>query len=46
MWTRGKGEGKTNWKIIADVDTLPCVKQTASGKHKEPTAQGAQLGAL
>ena len=30
--TVGKGEGGTNREIRIDINTRPCVKQTASGK--------------
>ena len=30
--TAGEGEGGTNWESSTDRCTLPCVRQTASGK--------------
>ena len=41
----GEGEGVTNLECGTDIYTLPCVKQTASGKLLY-IAQGAQLGAV
>ena len=31
MDTVGKGDGGMNWEIRFDINTLPCVKQRASG---------------
>ena len=28
----GEGEGRMNWENTIDTDTLPCIKQRASGK--------------
>ena len=45
MGTRWEGEeGEMNWEIQFDINTLACVKQTASGKLLY--RKGAQLGAL
>ena len=30
--TEGEGKGRIHWDSRTDVDTLPCVKQIASGK--------------
>ena len=43
-WTGGHrvgGEGGMNWEIRSDIDTLPCVKQIASGNLLYSTGSSA-----
>ena len=43
MWTQGEGEGGTNWEIKFDINTLPCVKQIASGNQLYSTGSSTVL---
>ena len=51
-WGHGAGEGGTKWEIRIDIDTLPCIKQIASGKLLYGTESSAwcsvitQMGAM
>ena len=37
----GEGEGRTHWKNTTDIDTLPCIKERASGKLPYSTGASA-----
>ena len=42
MDTEREGEGRMNWELRFDINTLPCVKWIAGGKllyHKRSPAQ-------
>ena len=43
-WTvggAGEGEGGMNWEVGFDINTLPCVKQVASGNSQCDTGSSA-----
>ena len=42
----GKGEGGTNWEIRFEINTLPCVKQMASGNLLYSTGSSAQCSVM
>ena len=42
MDTVGEGEGGLNWEIRFDINTLPCVKEIASGNVLYSTGSSAQ----
>ena len=44
--TVGGGEGGTNWEMRIDIYTLPCVKQTASGKLLYSTGSSARCSVV
>ena len=44
MHAEGEGEDEMCWEIRCDINTLPCVKEMASGNRWY--GQGAQLRAL
>ena len=41
MDTVGEEEGGTNWEIRFDINTLPCVKEIASGNLLDSTGSSA-----
>ena len=44
--TGEEGEGGRNWEIRFDVNTLPCVKQMASGKLRYSTGSSARCSVM
>ena len=42
----GEGEDGMNWKIRFDINTLPCVKQIASGNLPYSTGSSAQRSVM
>ena len=46
MWTQRDGEDGMNGERSVDVHTLPCVKETASGKLLYSTGSSAQCSVM
>ena len=46
MWTQWEREGVTNWEIRFDKNTLPCVKQIASGNLLYSTGSSPQCSVM
>ena len=46
MDTEGEGEGGMNWEIRFNINTLPCVKQIASGNLLYSSGSSAQCSVM
>ena len=46
MDTAGEGERGANWEIRFDINTLPCVKEIASGNVLYSTGSSAQCSVM